>query len=116
MVPAKGLPDRTILYKHAVRNALLRVATQLAVTIGPAAGRRVVVEVVFSWPGLGHEIFNTVRTSDFPLALAQVARMEHRNSQLHVGFDAKAPPALIEQESGHRVASVLYEQADDNLV
>lgn len=70
MARAKGLPERTVLYKHAARNALLPVVTQLAVTIGLAAGGQVVVEVVFSWPGLGREILNAVRTSDFPLAQA----------------------------------------------
>ena len=70
MARAKGLQERDILYKHAARNALLPVVTQLAVTIGLAAGGQVVVEVVFSWPGLGREILNAVRTSDFPLAQA----------------------------------------------
>ena len=70
MARAKGLHERDILYKHAARNALLPVVTQLAVTIGLAAGGQVVVEVVFSWPGLGREILNAVRTSDFPLAQA----------------------------------------------
>ncbi|MCH8532032.1 MAG: ABC transporter permease [Saccharospirillum sp.] len=70
MARAKGLPERKILYNHAARNALLPVVTQLAVTIGLAAGGQVVVEVVFSWPGLGREILNAVRTSDFPLAQA----------------------------------------------
>ncbi|MCH8552056.1 MAG: ABC transporter permease [Natronospirillum sp.] len=70
MARAKGLPERRILYNHAARNALLPVVTQLAVTIGLAAGGQVVVEVVFSWPGLGREILNAVRTSDFPLAQA----------------------------------------------
>ncbi len=70
MARAKGLPERRILYHHAARNALLPVVTQLAVTIGLAAGGQVVVEVVFSWPGLGREILNAVRTSDFPLAQA----------------------------------------------
>jgi len=70
MARAKGLRERDILYKHAARNALLPVVTQLAVTIGLAAGGQVVVEVVFSWPGLGREILNAVRTSDFPLAQA----------------------------------------------
>jgi peptide/nickel transport system permease protein len=70
MARAKGLPERRILYRHAARNALLPVVTQLAVTIGLAAGGQVVVEVVFSWPGLGREILNAVRTSDFPLAQA----------------------------------------------
>ncbi|MFC0278730.1 ABC transporter permease [Falsigemmobacter intermedius] len=70
MARAKGLTERRVLYKHAARNALLPVVTQLAVTIGLAAGGQVVVEVVFSWPGLGREILNAVRTSDFPLAQA----------------------------------------------
>ncbi|MDO5604494.1 MAG: ABC transporter permease [Paracoccus sp. (in: a-proteobacteria)] len=70
MARAKGLPERQVLYRHAARNALLPVVTQLAVTIGLAAGGQVVVEVVFSWPGLGREILNAVRTSDFPLAQA----------------------------------------------
>lgn len=70
MARAKGLPERRILFNHAARNALLPVVTQLAVTIGLAAGGQVVVEVVFSWPGLGREILQAVRTSDFPLAQA----------------------------------------------
>lgn len=70
MARAKGLPERSVLFRHAARNALLPVVTQLAVTIGLAAGGQVVVEVVFSWPGLGREILNAVRTSDFPLAQA----------------------------------------------
>ena len=70
MARAKGLPERRILYNHAARNALLPVVTQLAVTIGLAAGGQVAVEVVFSGPGLGREIFRAVGTSDFPLAQA----------------------------------------------
>ena len=70
MARAKGLKEHRILYRHAARNALLPVITQLAVTIGLAAGGQVVVEVVFSWPGLGREILQAVRTSDFPLAQA----------------------------------------------
>ncbi len=70
MARAKGLPERRILFGHAARNALLPVITQLAVTIGLAAGGQVVVEVVFSWPGLGREVLQAVRASDFPLAQA----------------------------------------------
>lgn len=65
---AKGLSEAAVLYFHAARNALLPVVTQLATTIGLAAGGQVVVEVVFSWPGVGREILNAVRASDFPLA------------------------------------------------
>ncbi len=67
---AKGLSERAIMYKHAARNALLPVVTQAAITVGLAVGGQVVVEVVFSWPGLGREIIQSVRTSDFPMAQA----------------------------------------------
>jgi peptide/nickel transport system permease protein len=65
---AKGLSERRIMYKHVARNALLPVVTQAAITIGLAVGGQVVVEVVFSWPGLGREMIQAVRTSDFPMA------------------------------------------------
>ncbi len=65
---AKGLSERRIMYHHIARNAMLPVVTQAAVTIGLAVGGQVVVEVVFSWPGLGREIVQAVQTSDFPLA------------------------------------------------
>ncbi len=65
---AKGLSERRIMYPHVARNALLPVVTQAAITIGLAVGGQVVVEVVFSWPGLGREIVQAVRTSDFPMA------------------------------------------------
>jgi peptide/nickel transport system permease protein len=67
---ARGVSMRKVMYKHAARNALLPVVTQAAVTAGLAVGGQVVVEVVFSWPGLGMEMLNAVRTSDYPLAQA----------------------------------------------
>jgi len=67
---AKGLKERVVMYRHAARNALLPVVTQAAITIGLAVGGQVVVEVVFSWPGLGREMLQAVRTSDYPMAQA----------------------------------------------
>lgn len=72
---ARGMSSARIMYRHAARNALLPVITQLAITIGLAVGGQVVVEVVFSWPGLGLEMFNAVRTSDYPLAQASFMLM-----------------------------------------
>ncbi len=72
---ARGMSPARIMYAHAARNALLPVITQLAITIGLAVGGQVVVEVVFSWPGLGLEMFNAVRTSDYPLAQASFMLM-----------------------------------------
>ncbi|MDO5755268.1 MAG: ABC transporter permease [Tissierellia bacterium] len=68
MARAKGLKDRKILYKHAARNALLPVVTAGALFIGSAIGGQVLLEVVFSWPGLGREIVQAVTRHDYPLA------------------------------------------------
>lgn len=65
---AKGLSDRTVLYRHAVRNGLLPVVTAAAVHIGLALGGMTVIEVVFSWPGLGRTIVQAVERQDFPVA------------------------------------------------
>ena len=67
---ARGLRPSRIMYAHAARNALLPVVTQAAITTGLAVGGQVVVEVVFSWPGLGREILESVRTSDYAVAQA----------------------------------------------
>lgn len=67
---ARGLRPGRVMYAHAARNALLPVVTQAAITTGLAVGGQVVVEVVFSWPGLGREILDAVRTSDYPVAQA----------------------------------------------
>lgn len=68
MAHAKGLRERAILYKHAARNALLPVVTAGALFIGSAIGGQVLIEVVFSWPGLGREIVQAVTRHDYPLA------------------------------------------------
>lgn len=68
MANAKGLKEKTVLYKHAARNALLPVVTAGALFIGSAIGGQVLIEVVFSWPGLGREIVQAVTRHDYPLA------------------------------------------------
>lgn len=68
MAHAKGLTERRVLYKHAARNALLPVVTAGALFIGSAIGGQVLLEVVFSWPGLGREIVQAVSRHDYPLA------------------------------------------------
>lgn len=67
---AKGLAERTILSKHMIRNALIPVVTVLALRFGYAFGGTVVVETVFSYPGLGRLIFEAVRGRDYPVMQA----------------------------------------------
>lgn len=65
---AKGMPTRTLIFKHALRNALLPAVTASALFIGWAMGGMVLIEYVFSWPGLGREIVTAVNNRDYPLA------------------------------------------------
>lgn len=70
MARAKGVKERHILYRHAARNALLPVVTAGALFIGAAIGGQVLIEYVFSWPGIGREIVTAVTRRDYPLAQA----------------------------------------------
>lgn len=68
MARMKGLSEWAIVMRHAARNALLPVATAFALGIGFSIGGNVVVETVFSWPGIGRLLVNAVAASDYPLA------------------------------------------------
>ena len=65
---AKGLTERTIMFRHAARNALLPVLTASAIAIGFAIGGSVLIETVFGWPGIGREMIRAVLRRDYPVA------------------------------------------------
>lgn len=64
---AKGLSDRDVLYRHAVPNSLLPVYTRFTLQVGVAIGGAVVIETVFSIPGIGRVIFDAAISRDYPL-------------------------------------------------
>jgi peptide/nickel transport system permease protein len=66
----KGLPEKRILYSHAMRNSFLPIATTLPLILGWAVAGSVVIETVFSWPGLGLLMVEAVQRSDYPLVQA----------------------------------------------
>jgi peptide/nickel transport system permease protein len=66
---AKGLPERVVLYKHALRNALLPVVTVLGLQFGNVLAGAILVETVFNWPGLGRLAFESVLRRDYPTIL-----------------------------------------------
>ncbi len=68
MARMKGLSEWRIVIRHAARNALLPVVTAFAISFGQIVGGNVVVETVFSWPGLGRMLVSAVSNSDYPLA------------------------------------------------
>ncbi len=66
---AKGLPERTVLLRHALRNALLPVITLLGLNLPFLFSGAVLVEYVFAWPGMGRVIVNAIQTQDVPLVM-----------------------------------------------
>jgi peptide/nickel transport system permease protein len=69
---AKGVPERVVLLRHALRNALLPTITVLAVDVGLLIGGIVVVETVFSYPGLGRLLIFAIERHDLPLIQASI--------------------------------------------
>lgn len=67
---AKGAGTRRILLRHVFRNAINPVITMLGLQFGWLLGGTVLVEVVFSWPGIGTYMFNALQTFDFPAIMA----------------------------------------------
>jgi len=66
---AKGLGERVVVYKHALRNALLPVVTVMGLNVGHLVAGAVLTETVFAWPGLGRLIFDAILHRDTPLIL-----------------------------------------------
>ena len=71
-VRAKGASERIVIYKHALRNSLISVVTLVGLQIGILLGGTVVLEYIFSIPGMGSLIFETVSNRDYPVVQACV--------------------------------------------
>ena len=69
---AKGLSESVVTWRHAFRNALVSVITVVGLEIGFLLGGAVLVEVVFSWPGIGYLMWDAVLRRDFPMVQAAV--------------------------------------------
>ena len=67
---AKGLPERTVIGKHALRNALLPIVTLIGLSLPFLVGGSVLVETVFAWPGMGRLIIDAINQQDTPLIVA----------------------------------------------
>ena len=66
---AKGLAERVVFFKHALRNAILPVVTIIGLQFGNMLAGAIVVETVFNWPGLGRLAFDSVLRRDYPTLL-----------------------------------------------
>lgn len=64
---SKGVSERRVLYRHALRNAIISMVTVLGINIGFLVGGTLVVEQVFAIPGIGHLMINAIFERDFPV-------------------------------------------------
>lgn len=69
---AKGLPERAVVYKHGLRNAVLPIVTILGLSIPGLLGGSVIFESIFSIPGIGRLFYEAVMMRDYPLIMAEV--------------------------------------------
>ena len=67
---SKGLSDRMVWFKHATRNALIPIATFIGPALTGILGGAVIVETIFSWPGVGRSIVQAVTQRDYPVVMA----------------------------------------------
>jgi len=67
---AKGLPERTVIFKHALRNALIPLITLLALDLPYVFGGAVFIEMIFSWPGMGLLYYQAALQRDYPVLMA----------------------------------------------
>lgn len=66
---AKGLPEDEVIYRHALRNALLPFITMFGLMLPGLIGGSVIIEQIFAWPGLGRLSYDAILTRDFPVIL-----------------------------------------------
>jgi peptide/nickel transport system permease protein len=69
---AKGVPEPGVIYRHALRNALIPVVTVIGLQLGFLLGGSVIVETIFAWPGVGRAIIGAIGDKDFPVVQAGV--------------------------------------------
>ncbi|WP_022719843.1 ABC transporter permease [Rhodopseudomonas sp. B29] len=67
---AKGLPESVVIFKHALRNALIPIVTVVGLQFGNLFAGAVLVETVYSWPGMGRLVYDSILRRDYPTLMA----------------------------------------------
>jgi len=69
---AKGISEKAITYRHMLRNAMIPIVTAVGLQFGTLLGGAMLTETVFSWPGLGRLMVESIKSKDIPLVLGSV--------------------------------------------
>jgi ABC-type dipeptide/oligopeptide/nickel transport system permease component len=67
---AKGLSERTVIFKHALKNASLPIVTNVALAAGGILGGAIITETIFNWDGMGFWIISSINVKDIPVMQA----------------------------------------------
>lgn len=66
---AKGLPERSVVFKHALRNSLLPIVTVIGMHFGTMIGGAIITETIFGWPGVGRLVYDSIQARDYPVLM-----------------------------------------------
>ena len=69
---SKGLPERKVIYKHAMRNAINPLITMLGFNFAGILGGSVIIEQIFAWPGMGRLVYQALLQQDYYVVMASV--------------------------------------------
>ena len=69
---AKGLKKAKVIFKHALKNALIPVVTYIGIDFGTMLAGAILTETVFNWPGIGYETYRAITSRDWPIVLGSV--------------------------------------------
>jgi len=104
---ARGIEERVIILKHALRNALIPVVTKFGLSLPMLLGGAVLIEYIFSWPGMGSLAFEAVQARDVPVILATTmlaaVLVVVGNLLADVGYAALDPRVSYGEGRGHGV-------------
>jgi peptide/nickel transport system permease protein len=84
---AKGMTERTVLFKHVLRNAMIPIVTNIALALPGVFVGSFLIEVFFSIPGLGREIILAVNRSDYPVIQAVTIYLAMLTMLVNLGAD-----------------------------
>lgn len=101
---AKGLAEKLVIYRHAMKNAMIPIVTVLGIYLGRFLGGAVVIEVVFEWPGVGRLIMGGIGNRDYPVVmgtlLSVVAVFVIINFLVDLGYALLDPRIRFEIKEG----------------
>ena len=84
---AKGVPEKKVIHKHALKNALIPVVTVIGIQFGSLLGGATLTETVFAWPGVGRIVVDSIKSKDTPMVLGAIVLLTITFSVVNLAVD-----------------------------